>query len=472
MQNKSLVDISYARISTGNISQLSSLQNQIKILSKLKRGEIMTHIGSGGLEIPESLKNKILDEYNKKNEIRINVVGIDRLTRNFKDIDFLMKYVRYLYIVEEDKTYDMKHELKSIVSKIVLGVEELNTIKNRYNINNRKKRIRELDELNDNYNNNYNNYNNNERKISIQTRCSSFSNIILELGCSKIILENVEKVIRISQNLNCLGRWYEYFSLIEWFGLKDRKLEKCYKIYINQFSNNLVQKLENNMSFEIEKKDIVEIVNIIFEKNNISNKQIINKFINSNLIYGQLIKEDISELNIAINILSNLGLFYKSNNNHREIEKLFEFITVKKNIKKSKKIKLASINIGSNAKFGIDVRSEMRRIFCYNNLELELINNLNFYDILLSNMFDGLVFIVNYLNDEVIPTEYLIECYKIICARANVPFYIISFVDREIQFLSNTNNENTTILKSEGKNIIIKDKCDKIITWAKNLFEI
>jgi hypothetical protein len=286
MLKQTLSDISYARVSTGDTSQMSSLANQIKILSNLKRGEVITHIGSGGLEFPEVLKDKILEEHNKKNEIRINVVGIDRLTRNFKDLDFLMKYVRYVYVVEEDRTYDVKYELKNIALQTIKYIEELNTIRNRYTRSKDKiigkKRMRCES---DNENENEIEENHRDKVITTRRRCSAVFNIMKEFNIPSVLLEKMEKLIRVSQNLNCLGRWYEFYSLINGFGFKEYGLEKYYKIYTNKFDNNLIKKSENGISYEIQKKDITQIIIDILQKNkNILNSQIVDKFITVILI--------------------------------------------------------------------------------------------------------------------------------------------------------------------------------------------
>ena len=146
MLKPQIVDISYARISTGNTSQLSSLGNQVKKLKELKRCEIITHVGSGDDEFSDELKNKILSVYNNKNDVRINIIAFDRLTRNFKDLDFLKRYVRYVYVSDDNRTYDLKIEIDQVALRVAKCVQELDIIRGRFRRNspqNSRKRIRD-----------------------------------------------------------------------------------------------------------------------------------------------------------------------------------------------------------------------------------------------------------------------------------------------------------------------------------------
>jgi hypothetical protein len=507
MLKQTLSDISYARVSTGDTTQMTSLANQIKILSNLKRGDVITHIGSGGSEFPEVLKKKILEEHNKKNDIRINVVGIDRLTRNFKDIDFLMKYARYVYVVEEDRTYDVKHELKNIVMQTVKYIEELNTIRNRCTRQKDKiagkKRMREELESNNEIEDN-----NRTRIISIRKRCLSVLNIMREFNIPNLLLEKMEKLVRISQNLNCLGRWYEFYSLINRLGLKENAIEKCYRIYTNKFNNNLTEKLENNISYEIQKKDITKIIIDVLQKNNLSsnsgnipNTQIIDKFINANIIYGQLVKEDTTKLNIAFNILSNLGLFCQSNND-KEYEIMEELLLWKNSPKRGRMVttdnaggrmvttdhaggfKLATINICPDTKFDINIRAELRRIFVCNAMSLDLVNHKTLYNAIFTDTCDGIVFIADNSSAEpkfLLSIDNIIDCCKMVCDNANIPFYVVFIsennmsvknsrakISRNIKKRDDINNMTLRLAEINGS---IKDKCEDMIVWAQKLAE-
>jgi hypothetical protein len=269
MLKPQIVDISYARISSGNTSQLSSLGNQFKKLKDLERGEITTHVGSGDDEFSDSLKNKILGAYNNKNDVRINIIAFDRLTRNFKDLDFLKRYVRYIYVLDDDRTFDLKIEIDQVAFRVAKCVQELDTIRNRF-CRNRESRKRSRDESE----------NNESHVIATKKRCLSVSNNMKISGLSDIKLKELENFVRLSQKLNSLKKWKEMFALMKNLGFDAKEIKEIkekYEKYINK-----------NTDYNIQKKDLIELVSNIVQKNNSdSNEIFINQFVNSNMKYGK-----------------------------------------------------------------------------------------------------------------------------------------------------------------------------------------
>jgi hypothetical protein len=276
MLKPKIVDISYARISTSHTAQLSSLGNQVKKLSDLTNGNVIKYIGSGGEEFPDELKNQILEERKKNNDVRINIMAFDRLTRNFKDMDFLVKNVRYINVLDENKTYDVKNEMEQIVLKITKCVQELELIKircSRYNIN--RKREREEDSTTENTD---------SQIFALRKRCLAVFNNLSTNGVTDNILLNLEKLVRISQNLDSLKKWDEMFSLIKSLGINTNNIKKQYENCLNEYKNK-----KENPIYKIDKKDITELVFNILEKQNCKDNDIfVNQFINSNIRYANL----------------------------------------------------------------------------------------------------------------------------------------------------------------------------------------
>jgi hypothetical protein len=272
MLKPQIIDISYARISTANTSQLSSLGNQFKKLKNINRGEIITHVGSGDDEFCDELKNKILAIHNNKNDVRINIIAFDRLTRNFRDLDFLKRYVRYIYVLDEDITFDLKLEIEQVALRVSKCVQELDIIRNRFNRNREsRKRKREEDEENK------------ELKIvSTRKRCLSVSNNMALIGISDAKIKDLEKFIRISQNLTNSKEWNNMFSLMKNLGFSKEEIKKT-KEYYDEY-------IHDNSSYYILKKDLIEFVTKIINNdstNNPNNHIFINHFINSNIKLGK-----------------------------------------------------------------------------------------------------------------------------------------------------------------------------------------
>jgi hypothetical protein len=268
-----IVDISYARISTGNTSQLSSLGNQFKKLKDLERGEIITHVGSGDDEFSDDLKNKILSAYNNKNDVRINIIAFDRLTRNFKDLDFLKRHVRYIYVLDDDRTFDLKIEIDQVAFRVAKCVQELDIIRNRFRRNrNSESRKRSRDEIEDD---------DESKVIATKRRCLSVSSNMKISGLSDEKLKDLEIFVRLSQKLDNPKKWKEMFSLMKNLGLNaDEVKEEKYK-YAKYIKND-------NTIYEIQKKDLIILVTNIVQKNSSDSNQIfINQFINSNMRYGK-----------------------------------------------------------------------------------------------------------------------------------------------------------------------------------------
>jgi hypothetical protein len=303
MIKSKIFDIYYARISTNSTSQLSSLGNQYQILLNLKKNNkdinvdnIVTHIGSGSVEFPPSLKRIILEHYDKNTNtnIRLNVITFDRMTRNFKDIDFLVKYVKYIHVINDNKTYDIDIDLKYIVGEITKCIQELSLIKNRcMREKTERQRQREDDDTDYDY----------EKFINLTKRCESVSNNIKVCGLTNNNLKHLENLIRISQNLDSSEKWNEMFNLMKLLGLNSDNYKSNYEKYINNYK-------KKNTIYNIQKKDVLEWIQEILKKHKLTNNSIfINQFINSNMKYGRFDNSNFDkESNLCTLIEKNLKI--------------------------------------------------------------------------------------------------------------------------------------------------------------------
>lgn len=298
MLKNNVVDISYVRTSTGGTSQLSSLGNQtIQLRENPSHGDIVTHTGSGGCSFPPDLKSKVLELYDGKIDIRINVVSFDRLTRNFTDLDFINKYIRYINVLDEEKIYDVKTDMEIITSRVNQCVQELGMIKNRCARNNGNKKSPR-------------NNNGESKIINLRKRCRCTTSNLSAYGITDQLLEQLEKFICVTQNLDNLDKWEEMYSLMDDLGLDSDEAREDYSRYTNRYSSvsttntnkqknpkkrfkSEVSEIDHIPISQIRQKEVMDFVVTVIDQNEIEkNELFIKQFVNSHVRYGKMCEND------------------------------------------------------------------------------------------------------------------------------------------------------------------------------------
>jgi hypothetical protein len=238
MSNITTVDICYARISTNDKKQRSSLINQCDALRKL-RGDntvLIQKVHCGENDFPEELTNKILEEKQKGNEVRLNVFAFDRLTRNLRDVDFVYKNVKCLYVIGKNteccREYDVKNELKEITINILGAIE--------WSLENKKRGITHA---------NYRKITDQKRPRSEETereheqildmrkQCLLISNNLKNNGVPDKVITTMEEFIRLSQNLDSIAKWNKMFSLAKNLGLDINEMKRNYNECLKEYKN-------------------------------------------------------------------------------------------------------------------------------------------------------------------------------------------------------------------------------------------
>ena len=269
MLKNNIAKIGYARISTNNTAQLSSLGNQYKRLEK--HGKVITHIGTGGNEFPDEFKNEVMKLCDQNKDVQINIVSFDRLTRNFRDLDFIKKNIRYINVLDENQIYDTKIHMNQIVINVLEAVQELDRIQKRCgrrrggsvssNLSSNPRKLKTRKELSEN----------------TEKRCRSVSSNLEICGIHGSKLNNLEKLVIISQNLSSLDKWTEMFSLMKKLGLKDNEAKQDYKNITDKYNNSKYKEI-----YRIPKSDLYQYVRQIMRINKFKNDEnFINNFINA-----------------------------------------------------------------------------------------------------------------------------------------------------------------------------------------------
>src|SRR3989338_617931 len=284
--------IAYARVSSNNPDQMLSLGNQITQLKK-SNNIVITHIGSGGNGLPEKLKEEILHTYDMYGHVLLQVIAIDRLTRNIADIDFLKKYVGYIYVNDEDKTYEMKTEWDLVLHKIIDAVKELDTIK-----------IRSI--------RNHENEKNDDEKndivvsqrcfMNMQQKCDTNHIVLQRCNIAEDIIIKLEKFIRDSQNLDNLKSWEKFFTQMNILKLDVNNERNLYRNCLATYNQNSRKRMREDEKYEIEFKDVYDyVVNILRIHNYNCDENILKEFVKCNILFGkrsnnELIVEHIIQL--------------------------------------------------------------------------------------------------------------------------------------------------------------------------------
>ena len=309
-------DISYARVSTNSINQLTSIGNQISMLKKYNENcKIIVHQGSGQNNMNDELKSIIVENYNKNNIVRLNIIAFDRLTRNYSDIDFIRKYVKYIHVISENRIYDVSSlkDLQSIVEKITESVVEGQMIKQRCirESLNRNKVVKQKT----------------VRGANCKKRCRETENNIIAYGLTKELIKQLKDFIHLSQNICSREDWSKLFGLLCDFDIDVNEFRKQYFRELNMYK----EKEENDMPiFKLQKKVVIKITKEVLYKNQIEcDKVILNGFINS--YYNQALQYDPIEENTIKNDVENMLVQLKvSTDDLKKLANIIEIVTNKK----------------------------------------------------------------------------------------------------------------------------------------------
>ena len=249
LRNK-IENINYVRISTGNTNQLSSLGNQIQQLKKYCNTYTVTNICSGEKDFPDDLKNKVMDAKKKDKDVKINVTSFNRLTRCFSNLDFLIKNIRYIYVLDENKQYDVKNERLQILEQINISYNEVETLRNNGLRQSRLKKLsgarRTRSESQDKEH---------SKIFNSLKRCSIVADNMNSYGIPEDLIKNLEKFIEITQNLNSSQKWNDMFNILKNMGLNVNQLKKDYEIHLNKYKNK-----KHNEVYKLQKSDIIDII--------------------------------------------------------------------------------------------------------------------------------------------------------------------------------------------------------------------
>lgn len=274
MERSNLKDICYARISTNNKHQRSSLDNQCIALKKLRGNKVILFhkVHSGENDFPEELKNKILELKKKNNEIRLNVFAFDRLTRNLRDLDFVYQNVKYLYVIGNNREYDVTNELKEITINVLNAIQEVAANRNRANTHANYNRLSGHKRFRDNETEKEH-----EKIFDNNGQCLSISNNLKNNGIPNGIIKTMEEFIRSSQNLDSLSKWNKIFIYAKNLGLDVQKMKKDYEKCLKEYTKN------NKPVYKMDKNDIVKLIVVILKKYNMDNNIFTNKFVSCNI---------------------------------------------------------------------------------------------------------------------------------------------------------------------------------------------
>ena len=303
----SIINISYARVSSSHSDQLVSLCNQTKILTALNpHGKVISHIGSGAKSFSVKLLEAIKNAHDSGHLVQITVASIDRLTRNFSDLDVLRNYVKYIKVLDENIIYDVATDLKEIACKLVIAVNELDQIRLRairgrniinaqynipstrdiassstsYNVQNTSDIIQNTSELT------------NSRKIEYAIkRCVISTEDLLRNNVTNNDIYLMANIINTSVNLTSISRWNELFTLLQSAGYDTDDIKRDNETHIKDT-------LDNGAVFMLSKSLLKYIIYTILQKkySNID-EELVGQFVTAYVYINKMCEEE--ELTVA-----------------------------------------------------------------------------------------------------------------------------------------------------------------------------
>ena len=310
MTKDSIIKIPYARISTNNPSQLTSLGNQYDDLQE--HGTVITDINSVGDGMTQNLKNNIL-KYKDKKQIELIVLSIDRISRDISDIKFIRDNISFITETREKRRYNVKDEWKIILQSLVTANDELDQIKKRAVKDNikRKRAIEnnEDEEFMDN---------NEFLKEKARNRCKISLKNLSKIGIEKKIAKNLEDIIRRSQFINSKKEWDEISQLSISIGGPDLR-KNYYNIY-KSYSRSI------NTIYRLTKPDVIDLMKNIIGTN--FNTTFVNEFINANIHLIRNTTEKVDANNVDNLVKSIKKIKLEKNKESKVLDAIKEFMDV------------------------------------------------------------------------------------------------------------------------------------------------
>ena len=310
MTDDSIIKIPYARISTNNPSQLTSLGNQYDDLQA--HGTVITDINSVGDGMTQNLKNNIL-KYKNKKKIELIVLSIDRISRDISDIKFIRDNISFITETREKRRYNVKDEWKIILQSLVTANDELDQIKKRAV----KENIKRKREIENNEDEEF--MDNNEfLKEKARNRCKISLKNLSKIGIDKKISKVLEDIIRRSQYINSRKDWDEISKLS--LSINGPDLRKNYYNIYKSYSKSV------NTIYRLTKPDVIDLINNIIGTK--YNSTFTNEFINANihLIRNTTEKVDTNNIDNLVKSIKKIKLEKKKES--KVLDAIKEFMDV------------------------------------------------------------------------------------------------------------------------------------------------
>jgi hypothetical protein len=253
--------IFYSRVSTNLPDQIKSLQNQIQCMEKyaldkkVKNKIMIASVVSASKGMDEKVKNIIMK---KKGNINIVVKAIDRLTRNTNDINFIKNNIKTIFVLDDEKKYNVIKDINDIEKEINFGMQESKKIKIRISVKRKSYDLSDDDKL-----------------ICAKKRCIVTNNIMSQ-NIESDVIENIKNIITESQNIKSEDDWKKILLYNEKSNIRNLRTKT---------------KINKRESYHMMKKDITKIISDILSKNNVSfDKVVLNEIINANINLGKKIR--------------------------------------------------------------------------------------------------------------------------------------------------------------------------------------
>ena len=266
--------IHYARISTNNVDQISSLQNQMDILRESKDFDDKT-LTADIVGVSNGMSNKLKTQILKLNKPTIYVTAIDRLTRDIGDVRFIRQHVGKIVTLRDNKTYDANKDWHQILDMLVPAVDEIDKIKERFQSTKNLKRKQSTP---------------NELVLAAKQRVIAVNKLV----CSVIektkapkknkqfdntkFVNDIGTMIQLMQCIASYSDWNKLSAITDKYG--GFRIGSHYGIskYATDFSGRM----------HIMKSDLIGYVIRIFDKNDFElDSYLFREFINSHINYGK-----------------------------------------------------------------------------------------------------------------------------------------------------------------------------------------
>jgi hypothetical protein len=266
--------ILYARVSSNNYEQITSLQNQMDLLSNFSKGKRYNPQSfvaiSDVISASNGMSSKLRDHItNNPEKSTVVVTAMDRLTRDVTDIKFIRSHIGTIITVNDNTQYDGYKDWKDILKLIVAATDEIDKLRDRVRATKHMKRKRCSDEelaLNA------------ERRSRAVNRLIS-SRISIKHKNNKLI-DDVAEMIQLSQKLTSLADWNKVSKISKKYG----------GFYIRSDFPKIIDEKpdENEISHHLTKSVITEYVQRIFCKSDVTlDENMTKEFINANINLGK-----------------------------------------------------------------------------------------------------------------------------------------------------------------------------------------